>query len=47
MGLEFTLATLALGITLIGVKMAVDNSTKVSNMLSNLKGSCKSRWVFK
>ena len=38
MRMKFTLASLALAMTLIWVKTARDNSIKVGNLLSNLKG---------
>ena len=41
MGVRFTLATLASATTLIGVRMARDNSIKVGNMLSNLRAASK------
>ena len=44
---KINLATLALAITLIEVKMARDSNMKAGNMLRNLKGSCKSKWVLK
>ena len=45
--MKLTLATLALTMTLIWVKMTRDNSIKAGNSLRNPKGSCKSRWVLK
>ena len=47
MRMKFTLATLALAMTLIWVIIARDNSNKTGHLLSNLNGSCKSRWVLK
>ena len=47
MRIKLTLAALELAIALIWVKMAGDNGIKVGNILSNPKGSCKSRWVLK
>ena len=44
---KFTLATLASFKALIFVKIARNKCTKMGNMLSNLKGSCKSKWALK
>ena len=45
--MKFTLATLASVTTLIWDRMARDNSIKVGNLFSNLKCSCKRRWVLR
>ena len=39
MGVEFTLSALAQAMALIGCKIAIDNSIKAGNMLSNPKSS--------